>query len=370
MADILCQYPIQQADPRSATRRAYLIDPLTDSRWPNLIAIHPDASLFHSVEWLQALRRTYGYESIAYTTSPPGRPLENGLVFCRIDSWLTGRRLVSLPFSDHCAPLAQDEADLRVLVRALQEESRNGRWRYIEMRPLEPIDAAGPVVQPSAAYTLHRLDLRPELDALFGNFHRDSIQRKIRRSEREGLIYEEGSDAHFLDAFYRMLVLTRRRHHVPPQPRAWFRNLADLFGRALKIRLAIKAGRPIAGMLTIRHRETLVYKYGGSDSRFNNMGGMHLLYWRSIQDAKETGCRMFDLGRSDVDQAGLITFKSRWGAAQSMLTYCRLAPSGNAVHIFDPAVRTWRTRFAKQLFSHAPAKVLSAMGAALYKHIG
>ena len=39
--------------------------------------------------------------------SPPDEPLENGFLFCRVESWLTGRRLVSLPFSDHCEPLCK-----------------------------------------------------------------------------------------------------------------------------------------------------------------------------------------------------------------------------------------------------------------------
>jgi len=370
MPDTLCQEPATEAESWKSAKRLYLLNPLKDPRWDGLLARSPAASLFHSTAWLEALRRTYGYECTAYTTSAPGKPLENGLPFCRVDSWLTGRRLVSLPFSDHCALLAGNNEYLHDLIGALQEESRKKRWRYIEMRPLESLEAADRFCHPIATYTLHRLDLRPDLDTVFGRFHKDSIQRKIRRAEREGLTYAEGATESIFDAFYRLLVITRRRHRVPPQPREWFRNLADCFGDDLKIRIACKSGHPVAGMLTIRYKEALVYKYGGSDARFNNLGGMHLLYWRSIEDAKKSGLRVFDLGRSDADQTGLITFKSRWGAAQSKLTYWRLTPSGNAQHIFDPAVRTWRTRVAKQVFSYAPARVLSALGTVLYKHIG
>src|SRR5216110_3070476 len=88
---------------------AYTLDPLLDPRWPEFLERHASASIFHSRGWLEALRRTYGYEPIAYTTSPPTVDLANGLVFCRIDSWLTGRRLVSLPFSDHTEPLVDSE---------------------------------------------------------------------------------------------------------------------------------------------------------------------------------------------------------------------------------------------------------------------
>jgi Acetyltransferase (GNAT) domain len=358
------------AKAKNSKDRVYIIDPLKDTRWNEFLARSSDASLFHSTEWLEALRGTYGYEPVAYTTSGPGQPLKNGLPICRIESWLTGCRLVSLPFSDYCAPLVCGDYDLQLLLEALRTECEMKRWRYVEMRSLDSLEASDPSFRPIASYTLHLLDLRPDLETLFNNLHKNSIQRKIKRAEREGLTYEEGYSEAALDAFYGLLAITRRRHRVPPQPRKWFRNLADCFGEALKIRLAFKDGKPVAGMLTIRYKETLVYKYGGSDTRFNSLGGMHLLYWRSIEDAKQCGLQVFDLGRSDAHQDGLITFKNRWGAAESRLTYCRFTAGDSAGHIFDPATTTWRTRSAKRLFARIPIKVLSALGSILYKHIG
>src|ERR1700691_1050981 len=81
------------------------IDPLTDRRWDEFVRRCSQSSVFHTVAWLQALHRTYGCEPIVFSTAPPGTEIENGLVFCRVESWLTGTRLVSLPFSDHCDAL-------------------------------------------------------------------------------------------------------------------------------------------------------------------------------------------------------------------------------------------------------------------------
>ena len=84
----------------------YQFNPLKDPRWQPFVDHHPGGSIFHSADWLEALRRTYGYEPVVYTTTSPGKELSNGIVFCRIHSWVSGSRLVSLPFSDHCEPLA------------------------------------------------------------------------------------------------------------------------------------------------------------------------------------------------------------------------------------------------------------------------
>jgi len=76
-------------------------------------------------------------------------------------------------------------------------------------------------------------------------------------------------------------------------------NLIDCFGEALKIRIALRWGMPIAAILTLRYTDTLVYKYGCSDARFHPLSGMQLLFWRSIQEAKRDWLRTFDLGRSE-----------------------------------------------------------------------
>jgi lipid II:glycine glycyltransferase (peptidoglycan interpeptide bridge formation enzyme) len=120
-------------------------------------------------------------------------------------------------------------------------------------------------------YCLHTLDLGPELDKLFRQLHKNSTQRKIRRAERESLTYEEGRSEALVDTFYALLLRTRRRHHFPPHPRAWFNQLAECLGNHIKIRVASKDGRPIASILTLSWKDVMVYKYGCSDERFHNL---------------------------------------------------------------------------------------------------
>jgi Acetyltransferase (GNAT) domain len=353
-------------------RAIYQIDPLTDCRWEGFVSRTPAASAFHSREWLKALHQAYGYRPIVFTTSEPSSDLTNGIVFCSVESWLTGRRLVSLPFSDHCDVLVRTPEDSQALMAGIEHEINQCKWRYIEMRPISLTELAGANRQAAATYYHHSVDLVPERATIFGKFHKASIQRKIRRAQRENLEYQEGATDSLIDSFYTLLVSTRRRHRVPPQPKKWFRILRDCFGGALKIRLATKDGRPIAGMLTIRHKNTLIYKYGASDPRFWNLGGTHLLYWTSIQEAKKDGLTSFDLGRSDADQPGLATFKRRWGAQESKLIYWRFGRSGkaNMSHMLDTNRKSWKVQLAKDVFASLPTSVLPAIGRVLYKHIG
>jgi CelD/BcsL family acetyltransferase involved in cellulose biosynthesis len=346
----------------------YQLDPLNDPRWQAFVDHHPGGSIFHSADWLEALCRTYGYEPVVYTTTPPGRNLANGLVFCRVRSWLSGSRLVSLPFSDHCQPLVDNPASLVTLLNWLKESQRRERWKYIELRPLYFDDSTFESDRSLAkveSYALHILDLRPDLDTLFRKFHKSCIQRKIQRAERERLTYEEGRSEALLRKFYSLLILTRRRQGIPPQPLAWFRNALSCLKDQAVIRVASNGDQPAASIITIAYKDVLVYKYGCSDARFNNLGGTSLLFWKAIQDAKQNGAAKFDLGRSELTNSGLISFKENWGAVRVPLDYYRL-PAPQQSH----PNAAWHNRFAKGVFSMMPDALLTATGKLLYRHIG
>ncbi len=348
----------------------YSLDPVKDTRWQDFTEQHPEASVFHSSQWLGALARTYGYQPVAYSTSNGSERLENAIVFCRVESWLTGRRLVSLPFSDHCAPLATPAEAGLIMTQILQKQTPEQKWRYVEIRPLVPMAIDSDLHCTNVSYAFHELDLSPNTERLFRNLHKNSIQRKIHRAEREKLVYCEGSNEELLDQFYRLFKLTRQRHRIPPQPRTWFRNLMSGFGPALKIRVALREDRPVAAMITLKHKDTMVYKYGCSDARFNNLGGMPMLFWKSIEEAKNAGLRRFDFGRTDADQQGLITFKNRWGATQKTLTYARYGAAEHSTHLFDISTSHWKSRAGKYLVAHMPSRVAGRLGAMLYGHIG
>jgi len=342
------------------------LNPLTDSRWEEFVQAHPSSSVFHTSAWLKALRVTYGYESVVFTTSPQGARLTNGLVFCRVSSWLTGRRLVSLPFADHCDPLLEGAEDSKEVLGFLRHSMKAENWKYIELRPRpSKVLAEIAYAEKGSSFCFHVLDLSPALDDLFERLQKSSIQRMIRRAEREGLSCEEGRSESLLEKFYRLMLMTRRRQKLPPQPISWFRHLILCFGDRLSIRVASKDGKAIASILTLRHRDTLVYKYGCSDARYHHYGPMPFLFWHAIQNAKEAGLHELDLGRSDHENAGFITFKKRLGARASILEYRRLS-SGSPEH----AEENRAMAFAKKLFACMPDGLLTAAGKLLYRHIG
>jgi len=350
----------------TASTTTRTIDPITDPRWQRLLNRHAQASAFHTPGWLMALRRTYGYEASVLTTAEAGEDLQNGLVFCRVKSWLTGRRIVSLPFADHCEPLVEDPEELRLLLAAAAEEVKKDNLKYFEIRPRTPFgESVDGSWRETSEFSLHVIDLRPSLDSLYSNLHKSCIQRKIKRAEKEACTYAQGRSEEFLNGFYKLMLLTRRRHQLPPQPLAWFRNLLDSFEADAQIHFALKDGRPIASIFTLSFKNSVVYKYGCSDQEFHNLGGMPFLFWNVIQNAKQSGATELDLGRSDLDQPGLIEFKEHLGGARSSLKYYSFP-----AREFKKATSGWQARMFRRGVARVPDKLLIGAGRILYRHLG
>ena len=348
--------------------RLYQVEPTTDVRWTRLLERYASASVFHSVAWLKALQLTYGYEPVAFTTSPPTDELKNGLVFCRINSWLTGCRLVSLPFSDHCEPLYDSAEDGSFLLHNLQASLEHQEWKYLEVRSVnvnfcQTCGDSG--FQPASTYFLHVLDLSQDLDGVFRSLDYDSVQRRIKRAERAGLVEKCGRSDDLLEEFYTLFEITRGKHQLPPIPYAWFRNLIQCQDRALEIRLAYKDEIPISAILTMRFKDAVYYKYGGSDPRFNRFGAMPWLLWRAIAAAKSNGTIRFDMGRTEEDSIGLLTFKNHWVPQPKRLVYWKFPKTS-----FLDSVNGWKLKTAKRVFSCMPTRLLRIIGKLAYRHIG
>ncbi len=348
--------------------RCHQVEPTEDPRWAELVERHPRASVFHTVGWLEALRRTYGYEPMAFTTSSPTGDLKNALVFCRINSWLTGRRLVSLPFADHCEPLCDSTEDVNFLIRCLQTAMERQKWKYLEVRPINwncGQTGAGIGFLPAATYLLHKLDLRPDLNEVFRSLDKDSVQRRIQRAQQAGLVEKCGRSDDLLKEFYALFVITRGRHRVPPTPYAWFRNLIHCLDKALEIRLAYKDKTPIAAILTLQFRDAVYFKYGCSDARFNKFGATPWLLWRAIVAGKSNGANEFDMGRTQEDHAGLLAFKNHWVPKPKRLVYWTFP---HASSVDSPG--GWKLNMAKRIFSFMPNSLRTMTGRLIYRHIG
>src|SRR5262249_35848029 len=146
-----------------------------------------------------------------------------------VASHFTGRRGVSLPFSDFCQPLVFERLDRELFMNELVELGRQRKWRHFELRGgrnVLPDSAASP-----SQYYGHKLHLNAGLDNFFDSFQ-SSVRRAIRKAEKSQLAADVSGTWEAMADFYKLHVRTRRRHGLPPQPLSFFRNIHQEIIRA------------------------------------------------------------------------------------------------------------------------------------------
>jgi hypothetical protein len=384
-----------------------VINPSEEIDWDEILGRTPGSSFFHTSAWAEVLREAYRYEPLYFTIRRQAA-LEALLPVMEVDSPLTGKRGVSLPFTDYCEPIASDAAQFRELFAAAVAFGKKRRWRYLELRGGE---AFLDQTEPSEWHYAHTLDLgKSGTDAfsdatraetvtdLFSGSARtktgaiktgtdlfsdttgikagtdlfplfsDTTRRNIRKAEKQGLDVSVSTSPDALQAFCRLNALTRRLHGLPPQPRRYFQCVQDrILSRNMGfIVQASLRGTAIAANVYFTFGDQLLYKHGASDRAFQHLRASNLVMWKAIQWGRDHRYRTLCLGRTEPGNEGLRKFKMGWGAQERLIRYYRYDLWKEAF------IRTPQTvsPLHRKILGRLPIPVLNALGSILYRHMG
>jgi CelD/BcsL family acetyltransferase involved in cellulose biosynthesis len=351
-------------------KRLRTVNPGTDGRWDDFVSRHPSGLIYHRSAWARVIEDTFGHTPlyIALEDSWTGE-LNAAAPFFTVKSLLTGRRVVSLPFTTFCDPL-MSPAKMTEILAFISE--RVPKARFIKMKLLDFKVEPGPAVQTSASYVTHFIDLRRSLDELFKSFHGSSVRQRIRRAERSGVTFRLGETEKDLQSFYRLLVDVRRRHGLPPHPYAFFKNMWKVLRPAglLNLPLVQHEGRIVAGSIVLKSGTIHHYEYSASDEKTWKVCSNQKLLWEIIRMAHAEGARYLDLGRSAINNLSLIDYKERWSGKRIPLSY-NTWPVGRRSSI--PAQEGSGSNYLKQglefLNRYLPGIMLKWQGRLIYPHI-
>lgn len=332
-----------------------------DGAWDMLAGHAPDATIFHHPAWLALLRAQYGYGVGLWCIGDGAGAVAAGLPVACVRSRLTGTRLVALPFSDSCRPLAAPGCDgsLDELAEAVAAE-RGRQGLALEVRA----DVAWPSAHTGDEYVEHRVALGGDHAAVEACFSAGQARRGVRRAAREGVVVEHAIDRAGLERFYRLHMATRAHQGVPTQPKSFILRFARLFDAGLGfVLLARHDGQDVAAAVFLRAGATLTYKYGASDRTRLGVRPNHAIFAEAIRRGCAEGLTTLDLGRSDLANAGLRRFKASWGAVERPLRYTVLAeeppePGGGRLALLEAVIR------------RGPPSLSRLIGEAAYRHAG
>ncbi|UCF63901.1 MAG: peptidoglycan bridge formation glycyltransferase FemA/FemB family protein, partial [bacterium] len=336
--------------------------PAQISDWNQHVFQFPEYSIFHSQQWADVLRHTYRYEP-QYLADLEGSNQNLIIPLCNVKSILTGKRGVSLPFSDFCPSLESGNKDIDVL-QELKDFGKESNWDYFELRGNARFTDH---IQPSMSYVGHMLDLTRSIDLTYQNF-RPTTRRNIDKARRKKIEVHFVDDTNSVKEFYRLNCLTRRRHGLPPQPAKFFENIYQhLIKSGLGyVVLASYQKQTVAGLLVLTFGKRAIYKFGASESQYRNTNANYTLIWEVIKKCAEDKIESLHFGRTHPAATGLIQFKKSWGCIQHPIHYFRYSFKKKDFI----KTRSQESGIYNHVFRILNIKMLKLIGQALYRHLG
>jgi len=339
-----------------------IINPIEFSGWDDLLLANETYSFFHSMPWANVLAASYQYEPMYFTST--GQNGSMGIVpIMEINTLLSRRRAISLPFTDACEPIAPNKDHFQHLLSYIIPFGRKKRWTYLEIRGGHRfLDS----IPPSSQYYQHTLKLSKDEKHIFKNF-RKGTKSSIKKAKKDGVEVNILTTSEALHEFYRLHCLTRKKHGVPPQPLYFFKNIySNIITKNLGwIALASYRGKAIAGGIFFHLGKKAIYKYGASDTTYQRLGGTNLILWEVIQRYCRNGFEDLCFGRTDFENEGLRRFKNGWNTEESIIHYYKYQFDKNAFIIDQKKSAT----FTNRVFAHFPIVLLKTIGLLAYKHM-
>ncbi|MGC2423919.1 MAG: peptidoglycan bridge formation glycyltransferase FemA/FemB family protein [Nitrospirota bacterium] len=338
-----------------------IINPLSRTGWDDLVIASGKGSFFHSSTWARVLNESYGYKPVYFAFyNDEGY---NALVpFMEISSRITGKRGVSLPFTDYCEPIIQGDCTIGDVTARIVRFGKSAGWRYIELR-----SGVGMPVPASSFYYGHVLDIARDEKTLLSSF-RESTRRNIKKAEKEGVKVSVSGSLDSIRKFYRLNCMTRKLHGLPPQPYRFFEKIyehavSEGYGMAV---LADYNGKTIAGNVYFHFGDKAMYKYGASDREHLHLRANNLVMWEAIRHYAKNGFRSLCFGRTEPENSGLLQFKRGWGGQEQVVNYYKYD-----LKLDSYVTETSRLRgFHNKVFANMPVPFLRLAGYLLYKHMG
>jgi hypothetical protein len=347
--------------------RVIVTDKVDRDQWDDFVTRHPLGSIYHHSAWQDVIKKTYGYQPLYHLLLDDHSNIQAAVSSVLVKSWLTGKRIVSFPFSDTCDPLVRSGDELEPLLDALEQSRSELNARLVEVRFAQAYSYSDHQTRDQGYYN-YKLSLDRDPETIFRSFHKSSVQRAIKKAKNQDLEVVEGISEQDLRAFYRLHLLTRKKQGIPIQPFRFFKNLFSALAPKgiLTLLLALHQHQPVAGIVMLWYKNTAYYKYGASDESFLHLRANQLLMWEAIQHGQEQGYKSFDFGRTSLANKGLVRYKSRWGTKLTTLNYLRLPDVDKSGALNESSKQHLLLR---KVITRMPELIIRMSGELLYRHL-
>ncbi len=211
-----------------------IINPITYPGWDDLILSNPGYSFFHSSNWARVLHESYRFEPLYFTVIKDNK-LSALIPFMEVKNFVTGKKGVSLPFTDYSEPIITNDC-CQEFLDLLIEYGKKAGWKSIELRGGESLLRES---SPSSHFYGHTLGLLQGEDQIFSSL-RDSTRRNIKKAINADIKVDICNSLASINEFYKLNCKTRKMHGLPPQPCFFLRIFSNILYQRTLVLLCLQ----------------------------------------------------------------------------------------------------------------------------------
>lgn len=350
----------------------YILDSDFSSReWDTYLEIAPRATVYHTLEWRAMLEDIFHYKTLYAVCRNSRGGILGVLPLALVRSYITGNRVVSLPFSQYAGPLVSDSDALETVLRYVARYLKHG-FEYVRLRGRAPLDsrvAASSGLKLSTYCSRFFIPLaNRSTPDIWKSFHR-MVRRAIRKSQ-DSLTVDTCVTGADIESIRALMSGTCKNHGIPPYPAHLPTAIAHLLlpKNLAKIFVARFENKVVAALVLFTLNKEAVCAYNWSNKKYLGLRPNNALFWAAIKWSLENGLDVFDMGVGSPQDDQLLSFKRRWGTIEGPLyDYFavvegeRFSPDRRASAKYEFAMLAWRFL--------VPKFVASAVGPRLLSHL-
>jgi len=326
---------------------------------------HPDASFEYSLDWRKIIQNNFGFIPSHVIYKDSEGKIKGILPLFKAHS-IFGTRLVAVPYAIYAGILADTEEAQTNIINFVKEMTLKSRLKFIEIREKD----SGPIYpefQKVSRVFNFSLQLSPDIDEVWKKLPKGSVRWGIKKAQNSGLTFTAGNSKSDLNHFYRLFLQTRKYRGVPSYPLSYFKDIANSFGKNVKIYTAFLGEKPLASIFLIYHKQEMRYAFAGTihKQEYLKMQPYHLIFWEAIKDASSQGYNVFNLGgaAAATNEGGLYGFKKKWAdEIISISSFYYLCQDGKL-----PQTETALLRCAAKAWSFLPLSLIRLLSPKVIK---
>lgn len=325
--------------------------------WDCFVENHPEGSFFHLTGWKKVIQNIYRFKPHYISYKDPQGVTQGILPLFEINQ-ITGKKLVSVPFSTEGGILYNTEKAKKELIEKAKSIVEEKDLDYLELRQEKDI---GTDLKSKDYYVHMKIKLESDPKLIWKNANK-KLRNAIRKARKLKLASDIGKK--YLPEFYDVFSSQMKELGTPVDKKLFFKEIIKQFPNNIDIIVSKLDSKVISSYFIIKYKNRYKLEWGASYKKYFGYNASHLTFWRTIEEACKQKYEIIDFGRSIAGE-GTYHFKKKFGAEPHQMHYKYYIRKGDM-----PDIRkdNWKRKVFASCWKNLPLSLANKIGPKIRKN--